>query len=75
MQSYNFRGQRSISTKYYSRILAEQAVKLHYTKEHAQMDGKLSTGSTKSVDADCFVTNLSTAENNEQVNPLIQNDR
>jgi hypothetical protein len=55
--------------------LAEQAVKLHYTKEHAQMDGKLSTGSTKSVDADCFVTNLSTAENNEQVNPLIQNDR
>jgi hypothetical protein len=61
--------------KNYGRILAEQAVKLLYTQEHMQMDGKISSGSTWSVDADGFVTNSSTAENNEQVNPLVQNDR
>jgi len=39
------------------------------------MDGKLPSGSTRSVDTDGFVTNSSTAENNEQVNPLVQNGR
>ena len=75
MQSYNFCGQRSQSTKNYSRILTEQAVKLHYTKEHVQMVGKLPSGSTGIVDAYHFVINSSTVENNEQGNLLVQNGR
>jgi hypothetical protein len=39
------------------------------------MVGKLPNGSTRNVDAYCFVTNSSTAENNIQVNPLVQNGR
>jgi hypothetical protein len=39
-----------------------------------QMDGKLPSASARSAAADIFVTNSSTAENNEQVNLLVQND-